>query len=240
VILINGEIGWDITFAEFQNELNKETGDFEIQIASGGGSVFQGIQIYNAIKAYNKGKVTTVITSLAASMASYIALAGDTVKAYDNAVYMIHNASVYVSGDHYELRKKANIVEGLSAVLAKRYVSKTAKTDKEIKKMMDVETYLYGDEILANGFVDEIIKADESGDKSQALALANETFKSCLSSTHTRVTEQDFEGVKAYLKSQEPEKTKEDIAKEESAKNALKVNAMKARLSHKEKENNEK
>lgn len=106
MILIDGEIGWDMTSSQFANELKKETGDFEIHISSGGGSVFQGISIYNQIKAYSRGKVTVVIVSLAASMASYIALAADEVKAYDNAVYMIHNASSVTWGDYRVMQKK--------------------------------------------------------------------------------------------------------------------------------------
>ena len=101
-IKIDGEIGWDIKAREIKGQLEESTGDITIEISSPGGSVYQGVSIFNAIKQYNKGTVTTVITSLAASMASYIAIAGDTIKAYDNAVYMIHNASVFSWGDHIE------------------------------------------------------------------------------------------------------------------------------------------
>jgi ATP-dependent protease ClpP protease subunit len=228
-----------MTSAQFANELKKETGDFEIHISSGGGSVFQGISIYNQIKAYNRGKVTVIITSLAASMASYIALAGDVVKAYDNAVFMIHNASVFAMGDHRELRKKADILEGLSGITAKRYASKTGKSDREIKKLMDDETFFYGEEIKSAGFVDEIVPDGKEVPKSQAVALANETFNACLKASSERGTDAEFEQASALLKTfdsenmEEPKPVKEGVQPEERVfeKNTLKVNAMKARLS---------
>ena len=241
MILIDGEIGWDMTSSQFANELKKETGDFEIQISSGGGSVFHGISIYNQIKAYKKGKVTVVITSLAASMASYIALAADEVKAYANAVYMIHNASVIAWGDHRELRKKADILEGLSGITAKRYTSKTGKSEKEIKQLMDNETFFYGEEMKEAGFIDVIIEAEEEGDKTQAVALASETFTACLKAANERVTDADFEQAAALLKVEEPKPSNKEgvtsIEEDTNAKNVSKVNAMKARLSVKEKKN---
>ena len=141
IIKLDGEIGWDITARDFKTELDSGSGDVTIEISSPGGSVYQGVEIFNAIKAYDKGKVTTVITSIAASMASYIALAGDNIKAYDNAVYMIHNASVFSWGDARALRKSANIVESLSNLLAKEYILKTGKTAEEISnKMVTIPT----------------------------------------------------------------------------------------------------
>ena len=242
MILIDGEIGWDMTSQQFANELKKETGDFEIHISSGGGSVFQGISIYNQIKAYNRGKVTVIITSLAASIASYIALAADEVKAYANAVYMIHNASVIAWGDHRELRKKADVLQGLSDIIAKRYISKTSKSKKEIKKLMDDETFFYGEEMKEAGFVDVIIESDEEGDKAQAMALASETFSACLKASSERTTDEEFTQAAALLEMPKPtdEVDEEGVTSQEAdefKQNSSKVNAMKAKLSLIKKEN---
>jgi len=180
-IKIDSEIGyWGISAKEVKRQLDEASGDIAIEISSPGGSVYQGVEIFNAIKKYDKGEVTTIIVSIAASMASYIALAGDTIKAYDNAVYMIHNASIYSWGDHRALRKDADLVESLSSLLAKAYVAKTGKTEKEIGDMLDAETYLFGDEILENGFIDEIITSNEEPDKGTSKALAIESVKSCI------------------------------------------------------------
>lgn len=242
MIIIDGEIGWDITDKEFINALNQEKGDVEIQINSGGGSVFHGISIFNAIKAYNKGKVTVTITSLCASIASYIALSADEVKAYDNAVYMIHNASVGAWGDHRELMKKAEILKGLTGIIAKAYLDKTGMGEAEITTLMDDETFFYGAEMLDYGFVDAIIATDTEKPKDQALALAHETFMDCLKSANERVTEKDFEQAEAILKVENkvevPMPNKDGVQVDEVEaidKNASKVNAINMRLKLKRK-----
>jgi len=242
MILIDGEIGWDMTDKEFINQLKNETGDFEIHISSGGGSVFHGIAIFNAIKAYERGKVTVVITSLAASIASYIALAADEVKAYDNAVYMIHNAWVFAWGDHRELRKKADILSGLSGIIAKAYIAKTGKDATEVETLMDDETFFYGEEMLEHGFIDAIISTEEDSTKEQALALASETFTACLKASNERITENDYEQAAAMLKTEEPKPTDSKVDEDgvtsedgEKVKNSSKVNAINARLKLKEK-----
>ncbi len=235
MILIDGEIGWDMTDKEFQNQLKNETGDFEVHISSGGGSVFHGIAIFNAIRDYSRGKVTVVITSLAASIASYIALAADEIKAYDNAVYMIHNASVFAWGDHRELRKKADIVSGLSGIIAKAYTAKTGKKAKEIETLMDEETFFYGEEMKEYGFIDSIISTEDDSTKEQAVALASETFTACLKASNERITDNDYEQAAAMLKTEEPKPSKEGVETEEEA-NASRVNAINARLNSKEKQ----
>lgn len=179
-IMIDGVIGaWDISAKDIADQLNDASGDVEIVINSGGGSVFQGVTIFNAIKAYNKGTVTVTIVGMAASIASYIALAADVVKAYDNTTYMIHNAMLPAYGNHNDLRKSADICEGLSSIIANAYVSKTSKSKDEIKNLMDDETFYYGSEMLDAGFVDEIISTESNTTKAEAKALTLESLKAC-------------------------------------------------------------
>lgn len=200
-IKIDGEIGyWGVTARDIKRELDNASGDITIEISSPGGSVYEGVSIFNAIKAYDKGEVTTIITSLAASMASYIALAGDKIKAYDNAIYMIHNASIISWGDARALRKDANHVESISNMLAKAYINKTGKSETEMETLLDDETYFYGDEILEAGFVDEIITSGVDGDSASAKALATESVKSCMSHYRENVKEEENEQVAALLK----------------------------------------
>ena len=200
IIKINGEIGrWGVSSRFVEDELEMMSGDITIEINSPGGSVFEGISIFNAIRTYDKGNVTCVITGLAASMASYIALACDTVKAYDNAIYMIHNASVISWGDARQLRKDANHVESLTKLLLKEYVSKTSKSEKMIQKLLDDETYFYGDDILTNGFCDEIISSGKEEDPMTAKALAVESVKACISHYRENATEEENSKVAAIL-----------------------------------------
>lgn len=179
-IIIRGVIGsWDIDSQDVINQLNASEGDIEVEIDSIGGSVFHGVTIFNALKAYSKGKVSVIITGVAASIASYIALAGDEIKAYDNTTYMIHNAWLPSIGDYREHRKSADISESLSVLIAKAYISKTGMSAEEIKALMEDETFYYGDEILEAGFVDEMISTEHEGTKAEAMAMAHESLKAC-------------------------------------------------------------
>lgn len=192
-ILLNDEIGyWGITSSDFISQLNLMDGDVTIEINSPGGDVFQGIEMYNALKAYDKGQITTIITSMAASMASYIALAGNKIIAYDNATYMIHNAWSVAWGDHRDMRKTADILEGLTSMLAKKYVSKTGKSKDEVTKLCDDETYFFGNEILENGFCDEIISTEEETEKIEALAFSKEKFKACVKNMNENFNKDEF------------------------------------------------
>ncbi len=201
VIKIDGDIGrWGAVSSQYiKEQLDAKSGDITIEINSPGGSVMEGISIFNAIRAYDKGSVEVVITGLAASMSSYIALAGDSIKAYDNAVYMIHNASIISWGDARQLRKDADHVESLTKLLIKEYIAKTSKDEKAMKKLLDDETYFYGEDILANGFCDEIIDSGKEDDPMTAKALAVESVKACISNYKANITDDENEQVAAML-----------------------------------------
>lgn len=203
VIKIDDEIGyWGINSQMISRQLDEASGDITIEISSPGGAIFEGISIFNAIKSYDKGEVTTVITSLAASMASVIALAGDKVKAYDNSVYMIHNGSMGIYGDARFLRKKADHLESLTSLMANIYIAKTGKTEQEIKQLLDDETYFYGSEMLDHGFIDELIATDIGGDSESAKAIAQESFKSCMMHYKEKAKDEDTEQAAALLKTE--------------------------------------
>jgi len=205
IIKINDEIGyWGISASDVIRQLDEASGDIEIHISSPGGVIFEGISIFNAIKAYDKGNVTTIITSLAASMASIIALAGDTVKAYDNAVYMIHNASMMAWGDAKYFRKKADHLESLSNLMANIYIGKSGKSESEIKQLLDDETYFYGVEMKEAGFIDEIIESNsDNNDSSSALALASENFQSCMKHYRENAKDEENDQIAAFFKKEE-------------------------------------
>jgi ATP-dependent protease ClpP protease subunit len=183
-LLIEGIIGWDVTSSKIRQQLEEfNNDDVEIEMNSPGGFVYDGIAIANLIRDYakNKNNVTIKITSMAASMGSYIALSGNKVIAYDNATYMIHNVQSIVAGDYRAMTKEAKEVEALTNLLAQAYVKKTGKSLKEIRKLMDNESYFYGDEMMKAGFVDEIISTENKEDKAQVVLLATGRVKDCIS-----------------------------------------------------------
>lgn len=181
-ISIDGVIGWEITHKSIKEKLDSANGeDVTIEISSPGGFVYDGLAIFNAIRDYSrKYNVITKLIGFAASMASYIALAGNRVIAEDNAVFMIHNVWGLEIGDYRELRKTANELEKLTDLLANAYQKKSGKSKKEIRKLMDEETFFYGDESLNAGFVDEIIETEKEKDKSAMILIAKDKIKNCI------------------------------------------------------------
>ena len=188
-ITISGEIGWDYTSTSIRDSLREaKGGDIELEIASPGGDVFDGIEIYNAIRDYKrdnpKSQIMATLKGLVASMASYIASnpAIDLVAAEDNAVYMIHNPWMLAMGDYREMVKQSAFLEGLAGILASAYVERTGKKETEIRSLMDSETWLFGSEMKDAGFVDEMVASVEGAcgpdtdKKKKALALARGSF----------------------------------------------------------------
>ncbi len=188
-IAISGVIGWDVTAKDIRSELDKAKGeDIEVQVSSPGGLVTDGLEIFNLIKNY-EGNKSSRLMGLAASMASYIVLAGDKVIAEDNAIYMIHNAMGIAWGDKNTMQKMSDILAGFSRIFAKAYARKSGKSIKEIEELMDDETFYFGQEILDEGFVDEIVPAPEDAEKDKAavFSMAMAQIEQC--ENHVRKTE---------------------------------------------------
>lgn len=130
--------------------------DIEVEINSGGGSVFAGSEIYTAIKSY-KGKKTAKIVGLAASAASVIAMAGDTVQMSPTAQMMIHNVSTWADGDYREMEHTAEVLKNANDTIANAYRLKTGKTQEELLSLMDNETWMTAEKAKELGFIDEIM-----------------------------------------------------------------------------------
>lgn len=176
IINLHGVVGWDIDAREFAEELDNTTGDIILDMNSGGGFITDGITIANAIRAYDKGKITARV-SYAASMMTGIAMAADEVQVFDNSIFMIHNAQGGAYGDYREMGKRGKMLKSLSNMLSVSYVKKTGKPSDEVLQMMDDETYLYGKEITDEGFADIILEADSDENKTKDEAIAYATVQ---------------------------------------------------------------
>lgn len=150
--------GWDyMSPMKMENELNKANGDEVIfLINSGGGSVFDGYDIFNAIKDY-KGKTTAKIVGLAASAASFIAMAADKVQACALSQMMIHRAANGNQGNAPSHHANGNFLEGVDSTIVKAYTMRNGKADQEMIELMDSTTWLTPTQALENGIVDEIV-----------------------------------------------------------------------------------
>lgn len=160
-ILIYDVIGWPFVMAEdFVTKLvDLGTKNLTVRINSPGGDVFDAWAIFNAMKSY-KGKITTRIESLAASAASFIALAGKEVQAYKNAMMMIHDPWVFAWGNQYELRDSADLLEKISWNMIDAYTDNSNIGKRTIKEMMKDETWFTAKEMKENGLIDTIIESD--------------------------------------------------------------------------------
>lgn len=134
----------------------KNNEDLEVEINSGGGSVFAGSEIYTALKSYS-GKVTTKVVGLAASAASVIAMAGDKIEISPTGQIMIHNASGGFGGDYRDMEKGAEILKNVNATISNAYSLKTGLSNEELLEMMNKETWLTPQQALEKKFVDEIM-----------------------------------------------------------------------------------
>lgn len=169
--------------------------ELRIVIDSPGGDVFEGITIFNLIRDFVRAhpdvRVTTYVQGMAASTASVIALAANSVrdenliKVEDNSIFMIHNAWGVVTGNEHDMREAADWFEKVDGVLRDAYVKRTGKSNEEIAAMMDAETWLWGNEIGEQGFADVVIVGNEA----QAIPLGDKERDSAVLSAKAKFVE---------------------------------------------------
>ena len=128
--------------------------DIVLEINSPGGDVFAGIAMYNGLRALaDTGKTIKVkIMGIAASAASLVAMAGDTIEMPANTMMMIHNPWTFAMGDAEEMRATADVLDGISNGLIATYAKRTGKTNEDIKTLLDAETWFSAEEAVAAGF----------------------------------------------------------------------------------------
>jgi ATP-dependent protease ClpP protease subunit len=145
------------TFVEEFDEI--ESSRITLRINSPGGDVFDGMAIFNAIKRHN-ATVTTEIDGLAASMASIIALAGDTVNMHDLGLFMIHEPWSMVVGNADDMRSEADLLDKVRDQGIDIYRSKSNLDDTELRAAMSAETWYTASEAYDAGFVHNIIETE--------------------------------------------------------------------------------
>lgn len=131
-----------------------------VEIASNGGDVFAGSEIYSLLKGYDNDVMVNIV-GLAASAASVIAMAGDTVKIAPTAQIMIHKAWTDSQGNADDLEHQANVLGTIDQSIASAYEKKTGMNQDELLQMMSNETWLTAKDAVDKGFADEIMFEDE-------------------------------------------------------------------------------
>jgi ATP-dependent Clp protease protease subunit len=133
-----------------------------VEINSPGGDYFEGLAIYNVLREH-KQDITVKILGLAASAASVIAMAGDTIQVARAGFVMIHNVWVVTMGNRHDLRDVADWLEPFDQVAADLYAARTGLSVKEVAKLLDSETWIGGADAVEKGFADSLLPADQIG-----------------------------------------------------------------------------
>lgn len=141
------ELGWELERAQGQ--------DIDVHISSIGGSAFEAIGMYDALKKY-PGKVTTYIDSLAASAASIIAMGGSVVVMSKYAMLMIHKPAVGSGGNADQLQSDINMLDIVQSRLAGIYMDKTGLAEDVINELINATTWMTAEQAKDLGFIDQI------------------------------------------------------------------------------------
>ena len=144
---------------DVKEALAEMSGDITVSINSGGGIAWEGIAIYNALKAYD-GAVLVEVDGVAASAASVIAMAGDLIVVKTGASIMIHDPSAITAGTSSDHRKSADVLDTLGEQIASIYAERSGRDVAELRELMLAETWLTEEQAIALGLADEIEGAE--------------------------------------------------------------------------------
>lgn len=140
----------------------KELGDvstINLSINSGGGSVFDGIAIYNMLKSH-KATVNVYVEGLAASIASVIAMAGDTITMRSGSMMMVHMPWTLSQGNAEEMRRTADTLEKTGDSIVDIYSERTGISPDDIRNIMNDETWLSAEEAVEQGWATKLDKKE--------------------------------------------------------------------------------
>lgn len=158
--VIGADAWGGISAAQFVQDLSRiQAPVIHLRINSPGGDVFDARAMVTAMREH-PARVVAHIDGLAASAASYIALAADEVQMSDGAFLMIHNAWGIVLGNRHDLLEMAMTLEKVDQSIAADYQRKTGQEAERIQQWMDNETWFTAQEALDAGFVEHIAATD--------------------------------------------------------------------------------
>jgi ATP-dependent Clp endopeptidase proteolytic subunit ClpP len=162
-VYIYDEIGfWGVRAADFAQELSElDVDSINLRLNSPGGSVFEGLGIYNTLKNH-KASVTVHIDGLAASIASVIAMAGDEIRIAENAMLMIHRPYALALGNSTELRQEADLLDKIQEQIVNTYTARTGMSAEEVNVLVDAETWMSGEEAKEFGFADKVTESKKA------------------------------------------------------------------------------
>lgn len=132
-----------------------------LRINSPGGSVWDGVAIYNALRRH-KAEVTCVVEGVCASIATIIALAADKLVMCATSWWMIHNSSAIAWGNAAALRKTTEMLDKIDQGAITAYAAKTGKDREWVAEEMAREAWYTPEEALEHGFIDGILEDEDA------------------------------------------------------------------------------
>lgn len=162
-VMIYDEIGyWGVSAADFVNELAGIDGDLDVHLNSPGGEIFDGIAIYEALS-QREGTVSITVDSLAASIASVIAMAASPgqLTMARSATMMIHNGWGMCVGDASDMKAAAGVLDMLCGQIAGIYADRTGKPADEWRAAMAEESWYTAEQAVAAGLADQVAAKKE-------------------------------------------------------------------------------
>lgn len=168
-ILLYDEIGyWGVTAKDFAGVLAGITSpSITVRINSPGGDVFDGLAMYNSLKSH-PAAINTVVEGLAASAASFIMLAGDTVTMAENSLVMIHKAWAMGIGNADDMTALSRVLGKIDGQIASMYSAKNGKSAEDNLAAMAAETWMTSAEAKDFGLVDSVIGGEPDEDDDTA------------------------------------------------------------------------
>jgi len=156
-IQLYNEIGFfGVTAQEFVAELrNVSTRSIDLHVNSPGGDVFDGIAIHNALKQH-PAKVNVIVDGIAASIASVIAMAGDSIRMAGGSLMMIHEPFAMVIGDATDMRKSAEALDVMGDSIAGIYAQRAGGEVEAWRAVMREETWYSAEAAMKAGLADEV------------------------------------------------------------------------------------
>ncbi len=170
-LLLYGPIGPDdgmswlfdeVTPKQFREEMDAlgNISELRVSINSSGGDVFAGQAIHSMLTRH-PAQVTVYVDGLAASIASIVAMAGDTIVMPRNAMMMVHNPWTVGVGDAREFRKLADTLDSIRESMVAAYQSKTGIDRPRLLNLLNAETWMTAEEAVAQGFADQVEEAKQ-------------------------------------------------------------------------------
>lgn len=163
-IYLYGTIGQDwfgegITAKQFIADLKKlgAVKNIDLRINSEGGSVVEAEAIYTHLVEH-KAEINVHVDGMAASAASFVAMAGKTIAIADSGFFMIHEARMADYGTADEKRRWADLLDRTNEKIVKKYAQRTKNDEAKIKEWMKAETWFIGHEAVDAGFADSVVE----------------------------------------------------------------------------------